>query len=163
MNSNDFIAVSNNSINENKFNAKRAKSKIHQIKRLIKPLLALIKRAPLNTYKKAPQPEYFDEHQSEIDDNLANELLENEIFEEIDECEEFSAISVYNNGHMDIVPVFRGQRYIPVHFARTEAGTFFWTSMVGPDCDLNCQGDKNAITNYQRPELQVPACRWAQA
>lgn len=153
-----------NVANDNRFNAKKAKSPMHQLKRIIKPIFTLLKRAPSNTYKKSPQPEYFvDEYESEIDDNIANELLENEIFEEIDCCEEFAAVSVYNNGHMDIVPVFRGQRYIPVHFARTEAGTFFWTSMVAPDCDINSQGDKNAITNYQQPELQVPAYRWAQA
>jgi hypothetical protein len=148
-----------NTTNDNRLNAKKARSPMHQIKRIIRPIFALLKKSPSNTYKKSPQPEY----ESEIDDNIANELLENEIFEEIDCCEETSAVSVYSNGHMDIVPVFQGQRYIPVHFARTEAGTFFWTSMVGPDCDINSQGDNNAITYYQRPELQVPACRWAQA
>lgn len=143
-----------NTTNDNRFNAKKARTAMHQLKKIISTIL----KKPKNTYRKTPQPEY-----DEVDDNIANELLENEIFEEIDSCEEFAAVQVYNNGHLDIVPIFRGQRYIPVHFARTEAGTFFWTSMVGPDCDLNLQGDKNAITNYQQPELQVPAYRWAQA
>ncbi|EFA08877.1 enhancer of split malpha protein [Tribolium castaneum] len=141
-----------NSTNENLLNAKKARSAFHQLKKLIS---ALVKK-PKNSYKKSPD---FDE----IEDNLANELLENQIFEDIDSCEDFAAVPVYREGHVEVLPVCRGQRFVPVHFARTDAGTFFWTSMAGPDCDLNQQGDKNAITYYQQPELQVPAYRWAQA
>lgn len=162
---NDYVVASNNSINENNLNAKKARSTKHQLKQLLKPILAAIKRNnKKSTYKKNAQPEFYnDECDSEIDDNLANELLEARIFGEIDSCDEFAAVPVYNNGTMDIIPVFRGQNYIPVHFAKTEAGTFFWTSMVGADADISCQGDKNAITNNQMPELQVPCDRWAQA
>lgn len=187
MNFNDYVASSNNSINENNLNAKKARSASHQIKKIIKPLLAFLKKNK-NTYKKSPQPDYFkedeeqykddsygcnfngdvscyneDESCSEVDDNLANELLEHEICQEIDTCEYSAAVPVYRNGHMDIIPVFRGQKYIPVHFAKTEAGTFFWTSMVGPDCDISPCGDKNATSQCQLPELQVASFRWAQA
>ncbi|KAJ8916791.1 hypothetical protein NQ315_005796 [Exocentrus adspersus] len=155
----EYLISSNNSINDNKVNDKKAKSTIHNIKQLIK---CILKKNSKNTYKKNPQPSYFTD-EDEINDNIANEILENEIFEEIDTCEEFSAVPVYDNGEMNILPVSRGQRYIPVHFARTEAGTFFWTSLSGPDADIASIGDKNAICNYQTAELQSPCDRWAQA
>lgn len=157
---NDFIVASNNSINDNKLNAKKAKSTIHQLKQLLKPIFALIKNKKKNTYRRNVQPE---EYESEIDQNNANELLESQIFEEIDNCDDFAAVPVYDDGHMDLLEVFRGQRYIPVHFARTEAGTFFWTSIIGADCDVSPYGDKNSYTSHQTPELQVPSDRWAQA
>lgn len=168
---NDYIAVSNNSINENKFNLKKSKSTTsYQLKKLLKPILAKLKRSNNNskTYKKSPEPQYFvDEYatsDSEIDDNIANELLENEIFEEIDCCEEYAGVATYHQERANVVPIVRGQRYIPVHFARTDAGTFFWTSIVnGADSDINCHGDTNPITNYQTPQLQVASERWAQA
>lgn len=158
----DYYASSNNSINENTINSKKARSSSHQIKKLIKPLLSVLRKHKKNTYKKSPQPEFYND-ECEINDNNANELLEQQIFEEIDSCDFDSAVPVYRNGHMDIIPVFRGQNYIPVHFAKTEAGTFFWTSMVGADCDISNVGDKNAISNQQTAELQVPCDRWAQA
>jgi len=156
----DYVTSSNNSINDNKVNAKRARSTAHQIKQLLRPILALLKTHKRSTYKKTAQP---DEDVSEADQNSANELLEARIFEEVDACDDFAAVPVYTEGHMDLLQVFRGQRYIPVHFARTEAGTFFWTSIVGPDCDISPLGDKNRITEYQIPELQVACDRWAQA
>lgn len=155
----EYIVSSNNSINDNKVNDKKAKSTIYQIKKLIK---CVLKKNNKNSYRKNPQPSYFLD-EDEIRDNIANEILENEIFEEIDTCPEFSAVPVYDNGEIDILPVSRGQRYIPVHFERTKAGTFFWTSISGPDADIASTGDKNAICSYQTPELQTPCDRWAQA
>lgn len=128
----------------------------HQIKQLLKPLMALLKKNK-STYKKNAQPEFYVD---EIGENLANETLENNIFEEIDSCQDFAAVPVYNQGMVDIVPIFRGERYIPVHFARTEAGTFFWTSMVGGDYDIAYQ---EAETGKQIAEVQAPCDRWAQA
>ncbi|CAH1106645.1 unnamed protein product [Psylliodes chrysocephalus] len=153
-----YDEVFNNSVNDNKFNDKKSKSAIHQIKKMIK---CVLRKNNKNTYVKNPQPNYY--YDEEISDNIANEILENEIFEDIDNCDEFSAVPVYENGEMDFLPVSRGQRYIPVHFARTDAGTFFWTSITGPDADICCHGDKNATSNYQVPQMQVPADRWAQA
>ncbi|XP_017770417.1 PREDICTED: enhancer of split malpha protein-like [Nicrophorus vespilloides] len=159
---NDYIVASNNSVNENYVNAKKARSTKYQIKQLLKPIISIIKKDKKNTYKKSPQPEYFDD--CEIENNLANEMLESRIMEEIDSCDEFSAVPIYDsNGSMDVIPVHRGQKYIPVHFAKTEAGTFFWTSVSGADSDISCHGDKNAITGNQTPEMQVPCDRWAQA
>ncbi|XP_019881059.1 enhancer of split malpha protein-like [Aethina tumida] len=162
MSFNDYIVASNNSINENKLNAKKGKSTMYQFKKITKSFLQALKKNNKNTYKKSPEPTFYnDEYDSEIDDNCANEILENEIFEDIDSCEEFSGVQVYQGDNMDVVPVYRGQRYIPVHFARTDAGTFFWSSMITADADINTIGDDNAICQYQKPEMQVD--RWAQA
>ncbi|KAF5300617.1 hypothetical protein FQA39_LY11078 [Lamprigera yunnana] len=149
---NDFLASSNNSINDNKINAKKSRSTSHQIKKLLRPILDLLRNHKRSTYKKTVYPEDCD---SEIDQNIANELLESRIFEEVDSCDDFSAVPVYTEGRMDLLRVFRGQRYIPVHFARTEAGTFFWSSIVGADGDICTVGDKNRITEHQMPELQI--------
>ncbi|XP_030762963.1 enhancer of split malpha protein-like [Sitophilus oryzae] len=159
MNYDDYLVSSNNSINDNKVNARKmARSPIHQIKKLIK---CVLKKSQKSTYKKHPEPTYFDD---EIDDNIANEILENEIFEEIDVCEDFAGVEVYDGSCSEILRITRGQRLVPVRFARTEAGTFFWTSVASPDSDILKDGDHNAICNYQTPELQVPCCdRWAQA
>lgn len=159
---NDYVASSNNSINDNKYNAKKARSTTHQIKQLLKPVLSLLKKNKnkKNSYRKQAQPEYYID---ECEQNMANEILENRIFEEIDCCDECSAVPVYTSGHMEILPVIREHRYIPVHFARTEAGTFFWTSVTAADSDISCDGDKNAYSEYQTPQIQVPCDRWAQA
>lgn len=150
-----------NSVNDNKFNTmkKSARSGTHQLKQLLKPLFSLLKKNKSSSYKKSPQPDFYN---NEIEDNLANEILENTILEEIDNCPDFAGVPVYNQGLMDIVPIFRGERYIPVHFAKTEAGTFFWTSMMGADYDIAYDGGE-CITEKQIPELQVPCDRWAQA
>ncbi|XP_066246161.1 enhancer of split m4 protein-like [Euwallacea similis] len=155
----DYLVASNNSINDNKVNAKKvARNPLYQVKKLIK---CVLNKSSKNTYKKNSQPSYFMDE--EIQDNLANEILENEIFEQIDSCEDFAGVPVYNGSSVEILPIVRGQRYVPVHFARTEAGTFFWTSVASPDSDIVKCGDHNVICNYQTPELQVPADRWAQA
>lgn len=159
---NDYIASSNNSINENKYNMKKSRSTTHQIKELLKPVLSLLKKnkSKKNSYIKQQQPEYFID---EAEQNNANEILENRIFEEIDSCDEFAAVPVYTNGRMEILPVMKEHHYIPVHFARTEAGTFFWTTVSSADSDIICAGDKNAYSEYQTPQIQVPCDRWAQA
>lgn len=159
---NDSVANSNNSINDNLYNAKKARSVTHQIKQILKPVLSLLKKnkSKKHTYRKQAQPEFYID---ECDQNAANEILENRIFEEIDCCQDYSAVPVYSSGEMEILPVIREHKYIPVHFARTDAGTFFWTSVSPADSDISCAGDKNAYSGYQTPELQVPSDRWAQA
>ncbi|GJQ86094.1 hypothetical protein Trydic_g15250 [Trypoxylus dichotomus] len=159
--SNDYIASSNNSVNENSLNAKKARSTLHQIKRLLK---SLVKKTKKSSYKEqVPDAYYIDEYEAEIEDNLANELLEARILREIEDLDDFAGVPVYNQGRMDVVPVYKDQRFVPVHFARTEAGTFFWTSLSNADGDISSCGDLNAITRKQLPELQVPCDRWAQA
>jgi len=63
------------------------------------------------------------------DDNLANEALEKRIFHEIRQCPEDAAVIVQQGQQQRIVPVHPEQKFIPVHFARTSNGTFFWTSL----------------------------------
>lgn len=159
---NDYVANGNNTVNDNKYNAKKARSSpAHQIKQLLRPLISLLKkRSRKSTYCKNPQPEYFvDEAVDE--QNRANELLEQRIFQEIDSCHDYSAVPIYTSeGRLDILPVCREHRYIPVHFARTDAGTFFWTSITGPDSDI---ADGHSMSTHQTPQLQTPCDRWAQA
>lgn len=156
---NDYLIASNNSVNENSLNAKKARSTLHQIKRILKSLTRRNKK----TSSEHVRGDWEDLYHAEIDDNLANELLEARIFEEIDRCDQLAAVPIYNNDTMEVIPITRGQKYIPVHFARTEAGTFFWTSISNADSDISSLGDKNAITKRQLPQLQVPCDRWAQA
>ncbi|GLV34814.1 ocho [Carabus blaptoides fortunei] len=161
---NDYVACSNNSINDNMYNTKKARSKIHKIKQLLKPVFAVLKRnSAKNTYRKTAQPEYYIDEEYENEQNLANEILEQRIFEEIDVCPDFAGVPVYSNGYMDVVPVSQGQQYIPVHFAKTDAGTFFWTSVSAADSDICYSSEKYATSEYQTPESQVPCDRWAQA
>lgn len=98
----------------------------------------------------------------ESDQNDANELLESQILSEINTCGENQGVPVYyNQDTMEIIPIVRGQHYVPVHFAKTPAGTFFWTTMsTSTDSDLCCNQSE---TENQLPEVQVPQDRWAQA
>lgn len=166
---NDYVIASNNSINDNKYNAEKlAKSPSYRIKKILKPILRILRQKSSNSTKKSQsnhsttnnksmksnssnnsQSYYFDEYQqqndfwsSEIDENFANEELESRILNEIAECEDDAAIYVYNDDECELQAVHRDQTFIPVHFARTEAGTFFWTTMQKPmynaDDDINC-------------------------
>lgn len=162
----DHVASSNNSINDNIANSAAVAAKksqrtcaAHQLKKLLKPIFTLLKK---RLHHKKELSYFLDE---ECRQNSANEELEARIFQDIDCCERFAAVPVFHgeDAQVDLLPVTRGQRYVPVHFARTDAGTFFWTSTTAPDCDLVFHGDENPITNHQTPELQVPSDRWAQA
>lgn len=159
---NDYIIASNNSINENKYNTEKlAKSPSYRIKKILKPILRILRQ---KTSKKSTQKSvaankavdysldsnqcyYHDEcqHQndywsSEIDENFANEELESRIINEIADCEDDAAIYVYNDDECELQAVHRETTFIPVHFARTEAGTFFWTTMQKPidDEETSC-------------------------
>lgn len=154
---NDYIIASNNSINENKYNAEKlAKSPSYRIKKILKPILRILAKKTTSSSKKSQksaankltnvdysmdsnQCYYHDEcqHQndywsSEIDENFANEELESRILNEIADCEDDAAIYVYNDDECELQSVHRETTFIPVHFARTEAGTFFWTTMQKP-------------------------------
>lgn len=159
---NDYIIASNNSINENKYNAEKlAKSPTYRIKKILKPILRILRQKSTTTTtnnnsrntkksqksnKKSVAVDYsldsnhccYDhyecQHQSdhwseEIDDNFANEELESRILNEIATCQDDAAIYVYNDDECELQTVHRDTTFIPVHFARTEAGTFFWTTM----------------------------------
>lgn len=168
MYTNEYLISSNNSINENKYNTEKVqKTTSYKLKKILKPILRLLKASNSNNNnnKKHQQAKEcsFDDSQwsSEMNDNSANELLEEKLLNEINNCMEDAAIYVYNDNACRIQPVQQDQSFIPVHFARTEAGTFFWTTVQRPaDCDLiepTCY-----YSEYQEPQLQY-GDRWVQA
>lgn len=139
---------------------------MRSLKKLIKPLLRLIKKKQLlkktlaefqaqNAYNSSLEDMRKDPiAQVANDDNLANEALEQSIYHEIRHCAEGAAVIVRQEGpvaEQRIVPVHPKQKYIPVHFARTASGTFFWTSM-------------DAVDERQRElHLRQQLDRWGQA
>lgn len=166
---NDYLISSNNSINDNKYNTeKMTKSTSYKLKKMLKPLLRLLKN---NTNNKkvdsfgdsaSSQCSYTDDCcWSEVDDNAANEELEAKLFNEINNCMDDAAIYVYKDTSCEIQPVFANQSYVPVHFARTEAGMFFWTT-VNRAADSDLIQPKFCSSDYQEPQLQY-GDRWVQA
>ncbi|XP_055903242.1 enhancer of split malpha protein [Eupeodes corollae] len=134
---------------------------IRNLKKLLKPLLRVIKKKQYlrksvgeiqeNDCNTSLEDMRKDQSALEAnDDNAANEALEQRIIAEVQECSDDAAIYVYQGGRRFVVPVHREQKFIPVHFARTNTGTFFWTSM-----DLENQ--KQQLRNPS------PLDRWVQA
>ncbi|XP_061400353.1 enhancer of split malpha protein [Musca vetustissima] len=95
----------------------------------------------------AEQQQYF----TELEDNAANEKLAVMCEEDADD----------EDDELDV--------YVPVRFARTEAGTFFWTtnlqpvtSTIMPAVDEDLVQPAYCYSNYQYPLMQFQD-RWAQA
>ncbi|KAM7360179.1 enhancer of split malpha, Bearded family member [Cochliomyia hominivorax] len=90
----------------------------------------------------AEQQQYF----SEIDENSANEKL---------------SVMAYEEEQYDQEDI-----YVPVRFARTEAGTFFWTTnlqpVTMPAVDEDLLQPAYCYSNNQYPIMQFQD-RWAQA
>lgn len=160
--SSDYSLSSVNSHNENIYNTQKLeKSSKYRLRRIFKKIL---KKFIKNTSKKSSKQlckcrnttttnNSYD-FESEICDNSANETLETRILDEIRDCGDNSAVFVYGENEF-LVPVNKSQPYVPVHFARTEAGTFFWTSL---------KNNNNSCTAEQLPELrQTQYDRWVQA
>uniref|UniRef100_A0A1B0A6M0 Enhancer of split malpha protein n=1 Tax=Glossina pallidipes TaxID=7398 RepID=A0A1B0A6M0_GLOPL len=136
------------------------------LKKLVKPLLRLLKKKQLlhktlaeiqqNAYNNSLEDMRKDAASlSAAEDNLANERLEQRLYNEIRHCEANAAVIVQQGQQHLLVPVTRQQNYIPVHFARTNDGTFFWTSMV-----------MNAKNHYNEWDLCTTTHhldRWGQA
>ncbi|ALC43816.1 Ocho [Drosophila busckii] len=116
------------------------KSKVsptRRLKNMLKPILEQV----FNLKAKQPKPKRSSyiasaENQADFDwlnndmDNMANEHLENQLIEEIRQCAKEDAIIVYNEqGEGELRSMYEEDYYVPVHFARTNAGTFFWTSL----------------------------------
>lgn len=187
---NEYIISSNNSINENTLNDQKIKkSSSYKLKKILRPLIKMIKHSGSNnksstattkltttktvckcknySYEEEDYEKYGDyvyDYTTEIDDNQFNEDLEDRIIEEIKHCDENSAIYVYDSeNNCNLTQVHSEEIYVPVHFARTEAGTFFWTSMQRPvDCDL--VESKDCSSDSQLPQLQHHSYdRWVQA
>ncbi|KAI4482554.1 hypothetical protein M0804_008407 [Polistes exclamans] len=144
----------NNNNNNNNNNKTSNNSKT--MRRMLKPLLRLLKKkTSKGKYNKGqkvmPQSDVFTE---EVDNqNNANEALERRLLAELQDAEEGAAITVCLDGQMTVVPVVPGQCYVPVHFAHTHAGDFYWTTLTLADSDL-CYKER-AFSQHQTPEMQV--------
>lgn len=150
---NEYIIATNNSINENKYNSEKMKNS--GIKALLKPLMKIIKKATKRVPAKTVDTCFED------DQNAANEALERKFIEE--SCQAGANFLVYNeDDSCDIVPVTPENFYVPVHFARTDAGTFFWTTVSKDDADFAAA---HCYTECQTAEQQHPTFqdRWVQA
>ncbi|CAH1639242.1 unnamed protein product [Spodoptera littoralis] len=80
--------------------------------------------------------------------------------EEMEACQSGAAFLVYNeNNTCDLVPVTPDNFYVPVHFARTEAGTFFWTTVPKPR--LTSQWQLTATPSARPRSSSTPSCRTA--
>lgn len=165
---NEYIIASNNSINDNKYNAQKvARSPSYKIKQILKPILKMLKNKKQKKQiikqnaKNTSMESCEDYWSSEIDDNSANEELESRIFNEIQQCQNDAAVYIYENNECELRQVQQQQNYVPVHFARTDAGTFFWTTMSKP-VDADLIQPTFCCSGYQQPELQY-GDRWVQA
>jgi len=155
--------VFENEFNDNLYNLKMSedkavsKRKSRRILKPLKPLLRMLKKRTSNYVKSnkrqeaVSQVEIFTE---EIENqNNANEALERRLLQDLRDAEEGAAITVCLDGQMTVVPVVPGQCYVPVHFAHTHAGDFYWTTLSMADRDL-CYKER-AFSQYQLPEVQV--------
>lgn len=149
---NEYIIATNNSINENKYNTDKMKNS--GFKALLKPLMKIIKKTTKRVPAKTCDTCYEEEQ------NSSNEMLERKLYE--DACQNGAAFLVYNEQSCDIVPVTPDNFYVPVHFARTEAGTFFWTTVTKQEGDFAAA---HCYTECQTAEQQHPTLhdRWVQA
>ncbi|XP_049875778.1 enhancer of split malpha protein-like [Pectinophora gossypiella] len=152
---NEYIIATNNSMNENKYNSEKMKNS--GLKALLRPLMKMIKKTTKRVPAKTCDTCYEDEQ------NSSNESLERKIYAEMETCQPGAAFLVYNeDSTYDLVPVTRDNFYVPVHFARTDAGTFFWTTVSKPEADFAAA---HCYTECQTAEQQHPIFhdRWVQA
>jgi hypothetical protein len=156
--SSDYSLSSVNSHNENIYNTQKLeKSSKYRLRKIFKKILkTFIKNTSSKKSRKQQTCNCRNttyDFESEICDNSANETLETRILDEIRDCGDNSAVFVYGENEY-LIPVNKNQPYVPVHFARTEAGTFFWTSFNA----------NNSCVAEQLPELkQNQFDRWVQA
>ena len=158
--SSDYSMSSVNSINENIYNTqKQQKSPRYRLRKIFKPILKMLlqkkNKKAVCTCKNTSTDSY--DYSSEIYDNASNETLETRIIDEIRDCKENSAVIMYGENEDYLMKVDREQTFVPVHFARTDAGTFFWTSFSN-------QGFCHQEENLQLPQLNNHKYdRWIQA
>ncbi|GBP30537.1 Enhancer of split m4 protein [Eumeta japonica] len=152
---NEYIIASNNSMNENKHNAEKLKR--NGLKALLKPLMRIIKKST----RRSPAKTCCGSTYEEEEQNRSNESLEKKLIAEMENCAPGTAIVVYEEDECSVRAVRSDRFYVPVHFARTEAGTFFWTSVSRADGDF---ATVHSYTERQPAEQQHPRYdRWVQA
>lgn len=157
----EYTMSSVNSINDNIYNAQKlAKTSKYRLRKIFKPILKMLlqknKKTTSNKHICKCKNSSFNsyDYSSEISDNDSNETLETRILDEIRGSNDDSAVYVYGDEDQ-LVPVNRNQTYVPVHFARTDAGTFFWTTF---DDKSEC------FSETQLPQLHLNRYdRWIQA
>uniref|UniRef100_A0A182WG59 Enhancer of split malpha protein n=1 Tax=Anopheles minimus TaxID=112268 RepID=A0A182WG59_9DIPT len=173
---NNAACSSNNSINENRYNSEKlAKSSaVYRLKKILKPLVTLLKsKSKAQSVKQCSNSAYVDQRRSIISyiddfdcdyDNSANERLEAELVAELEQCHATdAAILVLEDQQLRLQPVLPEELYVPVHFARTEAGTFFWTAMPAREVDEDLIQPAHCYSEEQQYAQQAYADRWAQA
>lgn len=150
----EYASIVDNGYNNRKVASRKA---AFRIKSALKPLLSMLKRrrSAKNCAVPVPPP-------CESLDNSANELLEQRLFAEIDSCRPGAAIWTQNNedSTWEAMSIYPGARYVPVRFARTEAGTFFWTTITPEQADQDLLRPSHCYTECQAPCMQD---RWVQA
>ncbi|XP_035904057.1 enhancer of split malpha protein-like [Anopheles stephensi] len=169
----NLAACSNNSINENRYNSEKlAKSSaVYRLKKILKPLVTLLKsKSHKTTSVKSSNVDqrrsiisYIDDFDCDYD-NSANERLEAELVAELEQCHATdAAILVLEEQQLRLQPVVPEELYVPVHFARTEAGTFFWTTMPAREVDEDLIQPAHCYSEEKQYAQQAYADRWAQA
>lgn len=158
--SSEYSMSSINSINENIHNAQKlAKTSKYRLRKIFKPFLKMLlqktKKTSRNKHVCHCKNSSLESHDysTEISDNDSNETLETRILDEIRDCGDDSAVYVYGDDN-HLMPIDRDQAFVPVHFARTEAGTFFWTSF--DNNKGHCYTENQHLQGYQYD-------RWIQA
>ncbi|EDW85373.1 uncharacterized protein Dwil_GK19004 [Drosophila willistoni] len=115
------------------------KSKVspsRRVKNILKPLINHIfkltesNQPKRSSYIPSERKEAEFEWLSNDMDNMANEQLEKRLIDEIRQCAKEDAIIIYNEFDSgELHTMGTDDFYVPVHFASTNTGTFFWTSL----------------------------------
>ncbi|SPP76035.1 enhancer of split malpha protein [Drosophila guanche] len=132
---------------------------MRSLKKLVKPLLRLVRKKQLLRKTLSEIQNQNDINDSLEDmrkdptvscDNMANEQLEQRLYNDLKKCPSNVAMIVQEGQQQHLVSVQPEKTFIPVHFARTSSGTFFWTTAAG-------------ARQHQEQRLRQQFDRWVQA
>ncbi|KAH8417349.1 hypothetical protein KR222_009470 [Zaprionus bogoriensis] len=125
-----------------------------------------IKQVLKTLFKKQQKQQQIKQRQNSVEslesvENLRNAEVEEIYYAEIDENAANEKLSqLVQEQQLDL----EEDIYVPVRFARTEAGTFFWTTNLQPvaSADADLLQPAYCFSNQQHPFMQYQD-RWAQA